>query len=50
MLYSRAVYTLLDLLGDVGGLIDALKIIGSLIVALISNGDFSNYLIVKLFY
>lgn len=50
MLYSRAVYTLLDLLGDVGGLTDALKLIGSIIVSVLSNRDFSNYLISKLFY
>ena len=50
MLYSRAVYTLLDLLGDVGGLTDALKLIGSIVVAVLSDGGFSNYLISKLFY
>ena len=50
IIYSRAIYTLLDLLGDVGGLIDALKLICSMIIAVISNGDFSNYIISKLFY
>ena len=50
MLYSRAVYTLLDLLGDVGGVIDALKLIGFMIVTILSNGDFNDYLISKLFY
>ena len=50
MLYSRAVYTLLDLLGDVGGLIDALKLIGIMIVTILSYGDFTDYLVSKLFY
>ena len=41
---------MLDLLGDVGGLVESLKLIGYMIVAVISNGDFSNYIISKLFY
>ena len=35
--HDRSVYTLLDLLGDVGGLFDALKGISSIIVGLYFN-------------
>ena len=32
--YQRAIYTLLDLLGDCGGLLDSLKLIGYTIIVL----------------
>ena len=37
MIHKRSIYTFLDLLGDVGGLFDALKYIASIIVALYFN-------------
>ena len=48
--HERSVYTVLDWLGDVGGLFDALKLISSVIVALCTNGIFPSYVISKLFY
>ena len=48
--HARSVYTILDWLGDVGGLIDALKLIAHLLVALFSGGSMSGYLISQLFY
>ena len=48
--HERSVYTVLDWLGDVGGLRDALKLIVSALVAICSNGNLSSFLISKLFY
>ena len=36
MVYKRSIYTLLDLLGDVGGLLDGLKIFGGMLTSLIT--------------
>ena len=32
--YSRSIYTFLDVLGDIGGLLDALKVVTQLVVLL----------------
>ena len=50
--YKRSIYTTLDLLGDIGGLFDALKGISSFIVAFYFNvfGDpLQSYLLTALF-
>ena len=50
--YKRSIYTSLDLLGDIGGLFDALKGISSFIVAIYFNifGDpIQSYLLTALF-
>ena len=40
----------LDLLGDIGGLSDALKLIASTLVSLCTQGSLKDYLISKIFY
>jgi len=47
---SRAIYNVLDFLGDIGGLFDALKIIGEFIIALLGHSHMTMFLIGKLFY
>ena len=50
--YSRAIYTIWDLLGDVGGLFDMLKIIGSPLVSFLSfvvGSGLETYLVQLLF-
>ena len=39
MVYSRSIYNALDFLGDVGGLFDALKLIGMGILSILGTGD-----------
>lgn len=39
IVHSRAIYNILDFLGDVGGLLDALKLIAGTIVGLIMRGN-----------
>ena len=46
---SRTIYTSLDFLGDVGGLIDALNIIGSLLIWLSHGNNLVQYLIINTF-
>ena len=50
LFHQRAIYNILDFLGDIGGLLDALKLIAATFVGLITNKSLSNYLISKLFY
>ena len=50
IVYERAVYTFLDFLGDVGGLLDALKLIGASLISLIYGGSLSTFLLSQLFY
>ena len=51
MVYSRSIYNALDFLGDVGGLFDALKLIGAgLISVLGTGGGLTGRLISRLFY
>ena len=45
---NRSVYNLLDLLGDVGGCLDALKYVGMFLVWLLSGDCLSNYLVSKI--
>ena len=47
---SRAVYTVLDFLGDIGGLMDALKFLFGAFVTFITQGSYMNRLISLLFY
>ena len=47
---SRAIYNALDLLGDVGGLFNALKLIAQALMYLIGQGGLSAFLVGKLFY
>ena len=42
--YYRAIYTFLDMLGDVGGLLDALKLIAETIVAFTAGNSLKNYI------
>ena len=48
--HSRAIYGILDFLGDVGGLFDALKLIAAGIISLFTSGSLPNYLVSKLFF
>ena len=47
---SRSIYNVLDFLGDIGGLFDALKLIAEFMVFLLGNRGVSMFLIGKLFY
>ena len=52
IVYSRSVYTTLDWLGDVGGLLDALRLIGMFLCAIYTfiRGDLLTYFLLnKLF-
>ena len=48
--YQRAIYNSLDLLGDVGGLFDGLKLIAWLIVNIFTSENLENLLEAKLFF
>ena len=51
--HERQVYTLLDMLGDVGGLLDMLTYLGQMILAMIfkvSGSETIRYLVGALFY
>ena len=50
ILYSRSVYTFLDLLGDCGGLFDCLKLIGYSVIVFFNDGNLSEFLITRIFY
>ena len=47
--YERVIYSLLDLVGDVGGFNDALGALGSLFIMLFTFQPMNNHLIEKLF-
>ena len=53
-LSSRKIYNFLDYLGDVGGLLEALKLISAVLFWVISNfnsnSGLSNWLVSKLFF
>lgn len=48
--YQRSIYTFLDFLGDIGGLLDAFKLLGAALINLIYGSSLSNYLLTNLFY
>ena len=51
-IYKRQIYTILDLLGDIGGLLDALKAFGSVFVLLyfkLTGDQISHYLLQSIF-
>ena len=47
--HSRSVYSILDYLGDVGGLLDALKLIASASIAPFGGYSYITVLLTKLF-
>ena len=49
-MHSRAIYNILDFLGDVGGLFDALKLIAGTVVGLIMRGNLTSKLVSLIFY
>lgn len=49
-LYQRNIYTFLDFVGDVGGLLDGLKFIGAALVSLIYGTSFKEFLMNNLFF
>ena len=49
-MYSREIYNALDLLGDVGGLFDGLRIIGAGFVGVLSSGGLQLKLVGQLFF
>ena len=52
MHYKRSIFTLLDYLGDLGGLYDALNIMGLILVGVykvVIGCEFENYLLKMLF-
>ena len=48
--HSRAIYNILDFLGDIGGLRDALKLIASALATFFTKGRLTNLLISKIFF
>ena len=50
IVHSRAIYNILDFLGDVGGLLDALKLIAGTIVGLILRDNLTGKLVSLLFF
>ena len=48
--FKRSAYNALDLLGDIGGLYDGLKLLSTAILTAISSTDYTSLLISKLFY
>ena len=48
-LHQRTVYSLLDLLGDVGGLIDCLNIIGTFVVWIFTGNRLTEFMVTRLF-
>lgn len=48
--YSRTIYNSLDFLGDVGGLLDALKLIAAALVALLNPSSLFSELTARLFH
>ena len=47
--FQRSVYNVLDYVGDVGGLLDGLKLIASTLIAPFSSYNFVTLLLTKLF-
>ena len=47
--YSRKVYAILDLMGNVGGFLGSLSLIGNLIVTFFSGDSFTAFAISRLF-
>lgn len=50
VVYQRQVYSFLDFLGDVGGLLDALKLIGVSLISFVYGGSLQHFLLSKVFY
>ena len=50
MMYSREIYNVLNFLGDIGGLFDALKIIGASLIGIFGSGGLKLGLIGRLFF
>ena len=48
--HTRVIYNSLDFLGDIGGLIDALKLIAAMLVSIFGNRNLMNGLIARLFF
>lgn len=48
--HSRSIYTILDWLGDVGGLMDAFIYIGQALMMIFPGSSFATFLASKLFY
>ena len=48
--HTRAIYNVLDFLGDIGGLYDGLKIIAWFLTKIFTHGSFENYLNSKIFF
>ena len=45
VIYGRRVYSILDLLGDIGGIIGAIEIVFSLLISGYADRNFSNALV-----
>ena len=48
--YQRSVYNFLDFIGDVGGLLDGLKLICQTLLIPFSSFNFTSYILTKLFF
>ena len=48
--FQRSVYSFLDYVGDVGGLLDGLKLIASVMIAPFSSFNYMTLLLSKLFF
>ena len=48
--FTRSAYNGLDLLGDIGGLYDGLKLLMTAVLTALSSIDYTSLLISKLFY
>ena len=47
---SRSIYSLLDVLGDVGGLFEGLKLITSALLGSLSSGGFVKWFVSQIFF
>ena len=48
--HSRSIYNSLDFLGDVGGLMEGLKMVATPFLGLLSNGGLSRWFISQIFF
>lgn len=50
IIYTRSIYTFLDFLGDIGGLLDALVVISASIIGFLYSDSVAEHLVHRVFY
>lgn len=50
IIYTRSIYTFLDFLGDIGGLLDALVVISASIIGFLYSDSVAEHLVNRVFY